>query len=1292
MKHKLFTLFATLVCATTSFAQVTVMTDQELRNEVQINNANIIVGADIDLSNRTLEIAEGKTVTIDLGGHTLDRKLTQRGEGGGQVITVRNGATLILKNGTLKGGWGGDGGGLVNEGGIVTLTNVNITGNTADDRGGGISNHGTLTMTGGSITNNISNDGTDPKGGGGIMNSEGATATLTNVTITGNTVNVTGGGGICNYGTMTLDGCTITGNSCKMNGGGIWTAASATLNIKGANTVTGNTTANSVTNNLFLKTDAVVTVTGSLTGSNVGIIMETPGVFTSGYSTYHSGTDPVAFFTSDEAQFLMMPADTEAGLAVHYIERSWDEANHTVVNHDKVVAGGHYTVLTSKNGDDDVVTLGEGVYVVKGSININNIKCTDAVKLVLCDGCTLTVKNGIRVDDFKDYGSIFIYSQSYGDAMGKIRTTVTDDDFHGSALGAGSSNHLGPIEIHGGDIRAEGRDGDEEWIYEDDWNYQSGTGIGGSVWNDGNYITIYGGKIEAIAYYEECAIGLGGCWNYNMSDPKGCVITIYDGHVTATAKGNGAGIGNNCIYNNDHGAINIHGGYVEARSTENGAGIGGGGRSYSGDILITGGEVHAYGGNNGAGIGCGSESILNEGLTCNTVTITGGTVYAYGGTDAAGIGGGEDGDGGTINISGGYVYAEGNDNGAGIGGGQGGDGANVTITGGTVVVKAGGDQRAIGAGYGSDNHGSLSLADNLGVFVTTDLKRSVKENRVSDCRNFKDVRINKCEHGGATFANQHDGTHTVSGCNFCSAATEPHTYDENNQCTRCAEEKIILADHVDNTDIISNNQSQERTVVLEGRTLYKDGNWNTLCLPFDMVLEGSPLEGATVKTLSSTSFDNGTLTMNFSNSDLTSIEAGKPYIIKWDKEKNASVVIRTYVDWNAFATMVNEHGTDFSGKTVLLAEDIIVDKMVGTSDHSFKGIFDGNGHTLTFYQTATEECAAPFRYAKNATICNLTVDGHITTSAKCAAGFIGRSFGKVNISNCRSSVIIESSIDLNNSENGDGTHGGFIASIDEGSATFSNCLFDGKLLGEGTNRWGGFVGWKSTYNAAKANFNNCFFKPSEVTFSRTLSYTIVRSETLINCDIYNTYYKTSYSCAYEQGINAKDMSNDELLSALGGGWEIRGGKVLPKKVYDSNIVSPVFEGVTIGSSTTNTVETDYVDFCGTYQPLGFSANDRTMLYLGGDNTLYYPSKNMDIYAFRGYFLLEGIEAGDLPANAIMMNFNEKETTGISLTPNPSPKGEGSDYWYTLDGRKIANSQKPTAKGLYIYNGKKHVIK
>lgn len=179
---KLLALLTALFCVTTLSAQTNVSTDSELRAAVQINNVDIKLLADINLSNSTLEITGNRTVTIDLAGHTLNRGLTKREwNTGGQVITVRKGATLNLSNGTLKGGWGGNGGGLVNEGGNVTLTNVNITGNTADDRGGGISNHGTLTMTGGSISGNTSKDGTDPKGGGGLFNYKDATATLKQV-------------------------------------------------------------------------------------------------------------------------------------------------------------------------------------------------------------------------------------------------------------------------------------------------------------------------------------------------------------------------------------------------------------------------------------------------------------------------------------------------------------------------------------------------------------------------------------------------------------------------------------------------------------------------------------------------------------------------------------------------------------------------------------------------------------------------------------------------------------------------------------------------------------------------------------------------------------------------------------------------------------------------------------------------------------------------------------------------------------------------------------------------------
>lgn len=106
---------------------------------------------------------------------------------------------------------------------------------------------------------------------------------------------------------------------------------------------------------------------------------------------------------------------------------------------------------------------------------------------------------------------------------------------------------------------------------------------------------------------------------------------------------------------------------------------------------------------------------------------------------------------------------------------------------------------------------------------------------------------------------------------------------------------IILADddssmdedHT-NTAIINANNNEKVNVVLYGRTFYKDGNWNTLCLPFSLSsFTDTPLDGASVKELTSTSFENGTLTLNFSD-DLTAIVAGKPYIVKWESTNDVT--------------------------------------------------------------------------------------------------------------------------------------------------------------------------------------------------------------------------------------------------------------------------------------------------------------------------------------------------------------------------------------------------------------------
>ncbi|MBR6455821.1 MAG: exo-alpha-sialidase [Prevotella sp.] len=105
---------------------------------------------------------------------------------------------------------------------------------------------------------------------------------------------------------------------------------------------------------------------------------------------------------------------------------------------------------------------------------------------------------------------------------------------------------------------------------------------------------------------------------------------------------------------------------------------------------------------------------------------------------------------------------------------------------------------------------------------------------------------------------------------------------------KAAEKSIVLLDddrgaEYPNADRISDNLSAATAdVTLFGRTLYKDESWNTLCLPFAVnSFYGTPLEGAEVRTLKSASFSNGTLTLNFTDG-LDAMEAGKPYIVRWD--------------------------------------------------------------------------------------------------------------------------------------------------------------------------------------------------------------------------------------------------------------------------------------------------------------------------------------------------------------------------------------------------------------------------
>ena len=195
--------------------------------------------------------------------------------------------------------------------------------------------------------------------------------------------------------------------------------------------------------------------------------------------------------------------------------------------------------------------------------------------------------------------------------------------------------------------------------------------------------------------------------------------------------------------------------------------------------------------------------------------------------------------------------------------------------------------------------------------------------------------------------------------------------------------------------------------------------------------------------------------------------------------ENDPYTMTSTADWNEFANFVN-NGINFSGKYIKLSSDISVSTMVGAShDKSFQGTFDGDQHTLTFTKglAATpfaEDYCAPFRHVKNATIKNLHVAGEIYTSAMKGAGLVGESHGALTIENCRSSVAI------NSSKKGDGTHGGFVATLSgkDNDIRIDGCIFDGSFATtNGTIGCGGFIGWP-VYN--KPIIKNSLMKPTSV--------------------------------------------------------------------------------------------------------------------------------------------------------------------------------------------------------------------
>ena len=214
-------------------------------------------------------------------------------------------------------------------------------------------------------------------------------------------------------------------------------------------------------------------------------------------------------------------------------------------------------------------------------------------------------------------------------------------------------------------------------------------------------------------------------------------------------------------------------------------------------------------------------------------------------------------------------------------------------------------------------------------------------------------------------------------------------------------------------------------------------------------------------------------------------------------------------------------------------------------------------------------------------------------------------------------------------------------------------------------------------NATISEYNG---KPCKVTLARSIvpgSYNTLS----LPFDVDNVLLKEKFGEDVELAeLSGTHMENETLYFDFAPADAITAG--VPYLIYVSNdVLSPItFNAVTVKEGTT-TVDKDLADFIPVFDVTTLDNGNENILFLGANNTLFYPSTSSGaMKGFRAYFEVKGAAQG---AKAMVMMDNS--LTGVKTILNENLQNE---QVYDLQGRMVTRP----AKGLYIMNGKKVIIK
>ena len=236
------------------------------------------------------------------------------------------------------------------------------------------------------------------------------------------------------------------------------------------------------------------------------------------------------------------------------------------------------------------------------------------------------------------------------------------------------------------------------------------------------------------------------------------------------------------------------------------------------------------------------------------------------------------------------------------------------------------------------------------------------------------------------------------------------------------------------------------------------------------------------------------------------------------------VTIASKADWQTFREIVNSGQNGVDAKltaNVDLGTDIA---MMGNG-RSYRGIFDGQGHTLSFnWDAGSKENIAPFQFVEGATIRNLDVKGAIKSSGRTLSGLVGNALGTTTISNCVSDVNITSG-----HKTGACEVAGMIAYVnDYAEVDITDCVVKGTLNAtenEGKKGMAGFV----YFQTGRCTLTNCLYLGTSNVTDK--GYTFAdKATTLKNC-----YYLKPCGKAQGAPVTAEQLKSGEVAYKLQGG-------------------------------------------------------------------------------------------------------------------------------------------------------------